>query len=133
MVRRKIFTDEECARFGEDLRQAVKKVGLDVTRAAALLGITRQSMYSHFKGKHQPRWRVVERAVRMWDLTVYAQGQRFDKAAFGPSAPKAKASSVQLLLLPEAIEQLENSNLEVRVIRKEAGGVVLEVHVKFGT
>jgi hypothetical protein len=42
-------------------------------------------------------------------------------------APKA----VQLLLLPEAIERLENANFEVEILKKEPSCIYLELRVKF--
>jgi hypothetical protein len=42
-------------------------------------------------------------------------------------APQA----VQLLLLPEAIERLDNANFKVEILRKEPSCIYLELRVKF--
>jgi hypothetical protein len=127
---RKIFTKLECRKFGAELHRKIEENGLTITAAAMALGITRQCLHYHFLGKHQPRPRVVERAVRLWDMVVYAQGQKFDRRAFGPEITR-RSPSVQLLLLGEAIERVDNANLEVSVVRKDASSLVLEVLVKF--
>jgi len=78
---------------------------------------------------------VLERACRAWDVTFTAQGKRFDKNAFGLERRPTQSSSapVQLLLLPEAIERLHDANLEVKIVRKEASRICLEVNVKFSS
>jgi hypothetical protein len=132
MARRKLFTPDECTKFGLDLRNRITERGLTVTGAASLLGVSRQALYFHFAGKHQPRWRVVERAVRLLDLEVYVQSQKFDKAAFGVETYRAlKKTPVQLLLLPEALTRLNTSNLEAKVVRAEGDRIYLELLVKF--
>lgn len=130
MGKRKLFTDDESKRFGDDLRKKIKQKGLTVTEAAKILGVSRQALYSHFDAKHQPRRRLVERAVRVLDMVVYAQSQKFDKQAFGPDAPR-KESAIQLLLLPEALERLKSSNLEAKVVKTEGNSIYLELLVKF--
>ena len=127
---RKFLTDQECARFGEDLRKEIAKRKLTKTAAAAALGVTRQSLYFHLQGEHQPRREVIARAVRLWQMPVYVKGQKFDEGAFGVEA-KRTAPSVQLLLLPEAIDRLDTADLEVRLVKKEAASVRLEVLIKF--
>jgi hypothetical protein len=39
--------------------------------------------------------------------------------------------AVQLLLLPEAIERLENANFEIEILKKEPSRICLELRVKF--
>jgi hypothetical protein len=132
VARRQLFTKDECVKFGQDLRNRIKEKDLTVTAAATQLGVSRQALYFHFAGKHQPRWRVVERAVRLLDLEVYVQGQKFDKAAFGGETYQApKDTPAQLLLLPEALTRLRTSNLEAKVVRAEGDRIYLELLVKF--
>jgi hypothetical protein len=52
------------------------------------------------------------------------------KDLIGPGISQ-KSASVQLLLLGEAIERVDNANVEVSVVRKGASSLVLEVLVKF--
>ena len=131
---RQIFTVSEYRDFTSSLRAAIQRRRLTVTAAAKVLGITRQMLHLYLAGSaHQPRWRVLERACRAWDLSFTAQGKRFDKNAFGPdkSSVQDSGAPVQLLLLPEAIERLSNANLEVKIVRKEASRICLELDVKF--
>ena len=104
-----------------------------MTDAARVLGITRQTLHLYLKlSGHQPRWRVIERACRAWDVSFIAQGRRWDKRAFGREHPPTTApEAVQLLLLPEAIERLENANFEVEILKKEPDRIYLELRVKF--
>ena len=134
-IRRKIFTDVEYRDFAGILDQARRARSLSVTEAAAVLGITRQTLHLYLScSGHQPRWRVIERACRAWDISFVAQGKRWDKGAFGrertePMTPGA----VQLLLLPEAIERLENADFEDKIIKKEPSRIYLELRVKFSS
>jgi hypothetical protein len=75
---------------------------------------------------------VIERACRSWDVSFVAQGKRWDKSAFGKERPPPIApQAVQLLLLPEAIERLENANFEIKILKKEPSRIYLELRVKF--
>jgi transcriptional regulator with XRE-family HTH domain len=132
-TRSKIFTETEYRDFTRTLDQARLARGLSVTDAAAVLGITRQSLHLYLKcSEHQPRWRVIERACRAWDVSFVAQGKKWDKSAFGRERPPVIApKAVQLLLLPEAIERLENANFEVEILKKEPSCIYLELRVKF--
>jgi hypothetical protein len=65
-------------------------------------------------------------------VTFVAQGKKWDKTAFGRERPLAiEPRPVQLLLLPEAIERLENANFEVEILKKEPNRICLELRVKF--
>jgi transcriptional regulator with XRE-family HTH domain len=132
-IGRKIFTNDEYREFARTLDEARRNRGLSVTDAARVLGITRQTLHLYLsRSGHQPRWRVVERACRAWDVSFVAQGRRWDKSAFGKERPPAIASeAVQLLLLPEAIERLENASFEVEILKKEPSRIYLELRVKF--
>jgi transcriptional regulator with XRE-family HTH domain len=132
-IRRKIFTDDEYRDFAHTLDQARRNQGLSVTDAASVLGITRQTLHLYLNcSGHQPRWRVIERACRAWDVSFVAQGKRWDKGAFGRERPLTTApEAVQLLLLPEAIERLENASFEVEILRKEPSRIYLGLRVKF--
>jgi hypothetical protein len=75
---------------------------------------------------------VIERACRAWDISFVAQGKKWDKSAFGRERPKTTTpQAVQLLLLPEAIERLENADFEVEILKKEPSCIYLELRVKF--
>jgi transcriptional regulator with XRE-family HTH domain len=132
-TRRKIFTDGEYRDFVHTLDQARRNRGLSVTDAARALGITRQTLHLYLScSGHQPRWRVIERACRAWDVSFIAQEKRWDKSAFGRERlPATAPEAVQLLLLPEAIERLENANFEVVILKKEPSRIYLELRVKF--
>ena len=132
-TRSKIFTDAEYRDFACSLDQARRARGLSVTDAATVLGITRQSLHLYLKcSDHQPRWRVIERACRAWDVSFVAQGKKWDKSAFGRQLPAVMApQAVQLLLLPEAIERLDNANFKVEILRKEPSCIYLELRVRF--
>lgn len=131
---RQIFTVREYQAFKATLRDAIHVRTLTKTAAAEVLGITRQMLHLYLNdSEHQPRRRVLERACRAWDISFIAQGKRFDKNAFGPDQGPMVSHRVpvQLLLLPEAIERLDNANLAVKIVRKEAGRICLELDVKF--
>ena len=132
-TRSKIFTEVEYRDFARTLDQARRARGLSVTGAAAVLGITRQSLHLYLKcSEHQPRWRVIERACRSWGVSFVAQGKSWDKSAFGRERPRTiTPQAVQLLLLPEAIERLENASFEVEILKKEPSCIYLELRVKF--
>jgi hypothetical protein len=131
-MKRQIFTDAEYRGFIASLTGGIEAKNMSITNAARLLGVTRQALHLHLRDepKHQLRWRTVGRAVREFDLVIYAQGKRFDKGAFAPERRRSDPA-VQLLLLPEAIERLGDANLEVSVARRDATSVLLEVLVKF--
>jgi DNA-binding phage protein len=130
---RKIFTQEEYQEFAKALRQAIQERNLSRVAAAEVLGITRQCLHLYLsESGHQPRRRVLERACRAWGLSFVAQGRRFDKNAFGADPPlEDPRPAVQLLLLPDAIDRLQDSNLGVKIIRKEPGRIQLQLEVKF--
>jgi transcriptional regulator with XRE-family HTH domain len=131
---RQIFTEAEFKDFVHSLRTAIQRRKLTITAAARVLGVTRQMLHLYLGGsRHQPRWRVIERACRAWDISFVAQGKKFDRRAFGEEKKPAKVrdSAVQLMLLPEAIECLQDANLDVRIIRRDASRVFLEVQVRF--
>jgi hypothetical protein len=132
-IKRKIFTDAEYRDFARTLDQARRIRQLSVTDAATVLGITRQMLHLYLNcSGHQPRWRVIERACRSWDVSFVAQGKRWDKSAFGRERlPAVARQAVQLLLLPEAIERLENANFEIEILKKEPSRICLELRVKF--
>src|ERR1035441_5775673 len=132
-TRSKIFTTTEYRDFARTLDQARRGRGLSVTDAASVLGVTRQSLHLYLKcSDHQPRLRVIERACRAWDISFVAQGKKWDKSAFGRERPKTTTpQAVQLLLLPEAIERLENADFEVEILKKEPSCIYLELRVKF--
>lgn len=134
-IGRKIFTDAEYAEFARTIDQARRSRGLSVTAAATVLGITRQTLHLYLSHSgHQPRWRVIERACRAWDVSFTIRRKRWDKSAFGREHPARTApQAVQLLLLPEAIERLENANFEVNILRKEPSRIYLELTVKFSS
>jgi DNA-binding phage protein len=127
----KIFTAEEYRDFVLALRQQLEKRKLSVTDAAKVLGVSRQSLHYHLRdgGTHQPHWRLVRRAVRAWDMTIYAQRQKFDRGAFGVEV-SSNDPAVQLLLT-EALDRVGSANLEVSILRKDPSSLVLEVLVKF--
>jgi hypothetical protein len=131
---RQIFTQAEYRDFVESIRGAIRRKNLTITGAAQVLGITRQMLHLYLgAGKHQPRWRVVERACRAWDISFVAQGKKFDRRAFGQERKPANSrdSAVQLMLLPEAIERLGDANLEVKIVGKDATRIYLEVQLRF--
>jgi hypothetical protein len=127
------MTPSEYRDFAVELGAQIQRRQLSVTAAAKILGISRQSLHSHLGlgGPHQPRWSMIRRAVRVWDMVIYAQGKKFDRSAFGVEIIQG-ATAVQLLL-PEALDRIENASLEVSVLRKNASSLALEVLVKFGT
>jgi transcriptional regulator with XRE-family HTH domain len=132
--RRKIFTIPEYQEFARRLDDAIKERGLQQKQAATLLGVTRQALHMYrTASEHQPRWRVIERACRALDLSFVVQGKRFDKGSFGTEggSDRTQRPAVQLLLLPEAIAQLEDANLGFRIVRKEATRISLELDVEF--
>jgi hypothetical protein len=130
---RKIFTEPEYHDFAVALGAAIRNRKLTVVAAASVLGITRQCLHLYLsESGHQPRMRVLERACRELDMSFVAQGKAFDKRAFGREPATARRDgAVQLLLLPEAIERLEDANLGVRIIKKEPGRICLALDVKF--
>lgn len=128
----KIFTDAEYTDFARTLNQARRERGLSVTDAAGVLGITRQMLHLYLScSGHQPRWRVIGRACRAWDVSFVAQGKRWDKSAFGTERPPATVPEAVQLLLPEAIERLENASFEVEILKKEPSCIRVELRVKF--
>ena len=131
----KIFTPAEYKEFARSLRSAINSRSLTIKEAAEVLGVTRQSLHLYLKaGENQPRRRVLERACRAWDLRFTVQGQQFDKGAFGEEKTDiARSVPVQLLLLPEAIERLDNAHLDVKLVRRDSARIYLEVEVRFAS
>jgi len=121
-------SDPELRRlFGEQLREKLR--GTPYSKAAALLGVTPQSIYLYTKGKVLPRADIFEKAVEIWGLEFPYRGMVI--AASGrPKAPRG--AGPQQMSLFNAIAAIRKGDMEVNIAKKSSSALTLEIELKFG-
>jgi transcriptional regulator with XRE-family HTH domain len=110
------------------LKQAIRKHELTHSKAAKLLGVTRQTLWLYLHEKSAPGSVVLKKACQLWKLSLSVGGFDFDDRAFGPSG-KQRPKPRQLDLF-EALEQLRPDQIETKVIGRVRGSYELRVRIK---
>jgi len=110
------------------LKAAISINGLTIPQAAKRLGVTRQALWLYLSEKSMPGGKVLERACRLWDLTLTVNGFRFTKESFGPQRPK-QPREVQLDLF-RAFAEIRPGQIETKLVRVSSSLFELRVKIK---
>lgn len=123
---------EFCDEFARKLRQAI--VGKMTKKlAAATLGVSRQMLDVYLNGKSTPGSDVILRAMKAWGFPLKYRGREvMSSQLVRPTAGGADVPPEQLLLpLRDAIHSLDEGDLNIRIAKKEADRIELQVSIRF--
>ena len=99
-------------------------------RAAKQLGISRQAMSLYLGEKATPSSAILGRACAIWpQLSFNVEGIALDSSNFKTLQPQS-ASAIQMLLF-DAISEVENQQLDVKVLKKGVHSIDLKVSIDF--
>lgn len=102
--------------FAAALKRMLKKKS--VTAAAQELGVSRQAFHAYLQGK-LPRRKMLNKAMRIWDLKLDLGGYSFDKGAFGPRQEQSKPAKKPVQpTLWDALDAVRPENLKVTMKRQ---------------
>jgi transcriptional regulator with XRE-family HTH domain len=110
------------------LREAILKNGLNVPQAAKLLGISRQALWLYLHEKSMPGGSVLERACRLWNLSLNVNGFHFTKESFGPQK-KTQFKSEQLNLF-RVLDRIRPDQIEAKLVGRVGRFYELRVRIK---
>ena len=113
------------------LREAIQDNHLTISKAAKLLGVTRQSLWLYLNEKSTPGGEILKKACKLWKLTLNLEGFSFTSEAFGPER-KALPRPQQLDLF-RALEKLRPDQIDTRVIGRVRGFFELRVRIKIAS
>jgi transcriptional regulator with XRE-family HTH domain len=121
------------AHFASALRKVVGGQRGAASAAANQLGISRQALSLYLKGKVTPSADVVRRACTVFKLSMNVRGQLVSSATYEHSVDRLRVEALplQLPLLPEALQNLSNRQLDVQVLRKIGDALELRVIIDF--
>jgi len=127
--------DPLCAAVAESFHGVLASRGMSKARAARELRVSRQMLHQYLKGKSLPGRDVLQRACDAWGLKINYRDLIVSTDSFPPPGPEGQAPVPKQLDLDlqEAIEQLGNDDLAVRILRKDNGRIELQVDVRFGS
>jgi transcriptional regulator with XRE-family HTH domain len=127
--------DPLCSVVAESFRKVLASRRISKTRAAKDLRVSRQMLHQYLKAKSLPKREVLQRACDAWGLKINYRDLIVSSESFpSPSVESEAPVPKQLDLdLQEAIEQLGNDDLAVRILRKDNGRIELRVDVRFGS
>lgn len=121
------FRLEVATRF----REAINQRHLTIGEAALDLGVSRQSLHQYLAGKTAPKGPVLHQACRKWGITLDYKGLKLGASAFQERAQRPVKQQQQLLF--DALTALSNDNLRIKLTRKDAHSVHLDVEIKFAS
>jgi hypothetical protein len=98
-------------------------------RAARQLGISRQAMNLYLREKATPGSEILRRACLLYNLKLDVGWQTLDSGSFRNPKPQA-APPVQLTIF-DAISEVVDRQLEVKVLRKGVHSIDLKVSIDF--
>ena len=124
-----------CSAVAESFKSVLASRRLSKTRAAKELRVSRQMLYQYLKGKSLPKREVLQRACAAWGLKInyrdlIVSTESFPSPTVGAETPPAKQLDLDLR---EAIKQLGDENVAVRILKKDNGRIELQVDVRFGS
>lgn len=100
------------------------------SRAADKLGISRQAISLYLGMKATPSSAVLGRACAIWPLLSFdVEGIKLNSSNF--KTPKPESSSPVQMLLFDAISEVENQQLDVKVLKKGVSSIDLKVSIDF--
>ena len=102
------------------------------SRAADKLGISRQAMSLYIGKKATPSSAILGRACAIWPHLSFnnVEGIALDSSIF--RAPKPQSLPPRQLLLFDAISEVDNQQLQVKVLKKRVNSIDLKVTIDFG-
>jgi transcriptional regulator with XRE-family HTH domain len=128
-MEKKVFRSE----IAKGFREAIKRRDITLLQAARDLGVSRQALHAYLRGGATPRGEVLRRACKLWGLTLNYKGLAFGSGSFG-SRRRAHTRAVQLELpLRDALENLGTDDLDVKLLRADAGSIELQVRIKLAS
>jgi hypothetical protein len=121
---------ELCAEFSSRLREAVLGK-IRKKSAAATLGVSRQMLDLYLNGRATPGPDIILRAMKEWKLRFKHRGQEISSSHFERNLPSVKASAPQQLNLFDAINSLDQRDLQITLTKKSPDRIEMQVSIKF--
>jgi transcriptional regulator with XRE-family HTH domain len=109
-------------------QEAITKRGLSITKAAEELQVTRQALYLYLKEQAMPGGAVLERACRLWDLSLTVNGFSFSSEAFHGEKKISRAE--QQLELFRAFAEIRPNQIETKLVKTTGDLFELRVRIK---
>jgi hypothetical protein len=116
------------AELSKALKAAIGEKRGNITAAAKSIGISKQTLSLYIRRKATPGAEILRKICAQWNLQLNIHGALVD--ASGP-AEKTPERAEQLFLF-EAIAQVEDSGLQVAVLRRLDESIDLKVTINFG-
>jgi hypothetical protein len=130
---------EQLSARREKLRQEIKAkfdamlqhTGMSIAEAAKQVGVSREAFRGYLKEEPAiPSADVLLAACDRWDLTIQYAGRDFRVAQPGPPSDR-RAQPVQLTLF-DAIHELVDESVDVKIRRKSAGKATGRIELMLG-
>ncbi len=115
----------------EGLTEAIRANKLTKSKAAELLGITRQTLWLYLRGKATPGGEVLRRAFDTWGLRIDLGDYVITRESFGPTPKPDKRAAEQLNLLDQ-LEKLSNDQLEVASMGRRGEYFEFKIRIRTG-
>lgn len=117
--------------FAFKVRNAIENRALTKKRAAAELGITRQSLYLYIKAKVAPGPDVLRKAMELWKIDLTYRGHRLTLEDLSArSFASATVLPVQMSLW-DTLKRLDNRSVKVVIDDKSLQSLELKVSINF--
>jgi len=110
------------------LKEALTTQKISVAEAAEELNVSRQMFYRYLKGESMPGVEVVERACKLWSLSLRVNDFTFSADAFHKE--KKTSRTEHQLELFRAIAEIRPSQIETTLIRTSGDLMELRVRIK---
>jgi transcriptional regulator with XRE-family HTH domain len=108
------------------LREVMRAQGWTQKEVAETLGITRQALSLYLNGKTMPSARVLLKACAAFGLVIHSDGMTFSS-----SKPRMRRTAPAQLSLWEALEHLNDDDLQVKIERKGPGRLGIQIDINF--
>lgn len=101
--------------------------------AAATLGVSRQMLDIYLTGKSAPGPDIILRAMKAWNITFTYRGREIASSQLSRPALVEIQSAAEQLQLPlrDAIHSLGEEDLRIRIAKKQADRIELQVSIRF--
>src|SRR5712692_8823691 len=93
--------------IGRALSEAIRVNSLPVSRAARILGVSRQSLYQYLRGGALPGMDVLHRACIAWNIKIHYRGVQFGIGDFAQGITDRQRKGTQLEM-PYILRSLHN-------------------------
>ena|ERR1039458_8639383 len=116
--------------FASAFSSAIGKLRGAQSQAARQLGISRQALSLYLGRKATPNSSILSRAFAIWpELSLDVEGIKLNSDSFKSAQPE-RSSPLQMLLF-DAISEVDNQQLDVRVLKKGVHSIELQVSIDF--